>query len=446
MALDKYDFQNITKYMEEVKKKIPNYDYVVFASNRTADLFSTYERINNCPKFLNVVNYHRIDVIGKDFKDKKVLLVIDVTLTTSTITRVYKRIEKYSPKVLEAFALFNTIKKPDYFYFMTGKSISRIKYCGLNEVCEFSNKVNQYIHFNKQPANSFRYAFEVPSYCVSDTDKLKEESIDAKKAIMHSNEYPYGEEPVIYAYTKVKEYPFVKYAYFKVYPRNKDSKVILPYIILEDFYIKDLKNIWDSIWKNDQTLDSISHIKTHKDIYKVLTQIVAYMFLKDVYGDVKFTYQETERTFGENFDIFLSEKLRENALEIIKENYCRVHVTYKEGRMMNCIEDEIAKEEVTEANLIDTIYMYFSAVLFEQDADFNDIQKDICEYYSITASIAEKQRYRLEPVSIEKLISAFPKELQNDAFVTMIYLEDCYMIETTLVENESTIYSAIRLK
>ena len=440
-------FKKITECMEEVVKKTPDYDYVVLASNRTADLFSTYEKINNCPKFLNVVNYHRIDAIGEGFKDKKVLLVIDVTLTTSTITRIYKRIEKYSPKVVEAFALYNTILKPDYFYFMTGKSISRIKYCGMNEVCEFSNTVNKYIHFNKQPANSFRYSFEVPSDCISNTDKLKKESIDAKKAIMHSNEYPYGEEPVIYAYTKAKEYPFVKYAYFKVYPRNKDSKVVIPYVILETFDVKDLEDIWDKIWKYDETMSEIiMNIKTHKDIYKVLTQVVAYMFLKDVYSNIKLAYPETERTFGENFDNILSENLKETVLEIIKKSYCRAHASYREGRMENCIEDEIVKKEITEENLIDTIYMYFSAVLFEQDSDFMDIQNSICEYYNVTAEIKEKQRYRLEPVSIEKLISAFPKELQNDAFVTMIYLEDCYMIETTAVENESIIYSAIRLK
>lgn len=293
------------------------------------------EKIKSC-----AISSQKVNVLGQDIENKKVLLLDDVMIHGHALHELYKTTESYNPDILDTLVLIRNIEWPDYYFSSTKKEYYYVEKLLNYEWRKISNLIIKYLHHQGHSYTSYVYGIET-------LNSIIDESIEEKNALIEIpldfneletyQEYKMDRYPQYYSVRNFN-YNFIDQVLIRRYKPSKDNdkSIIVPYIQLKDMNEETLNTIWDNLCKTENTINKLSDFISIEDRYKVLTAICCICLYQKLFGSISNFNNIVDRSFKSDFLKVISDDIFNDIFDIIQNSYTAIETDNRDLLMSNC--------------------------------------------------------------------------------------------------------------
>ena len=268
------------QYLREILENKKNYDYIIFVTRKSFDLLKAYKKTNNVNTTAKLCSSKAINIIGKDFKDKKILIIDDILIHGKALYSLKSQItECYSPAVVD-LSVF--MQKYD-------------QYDAANTVFEL-NCQNEYLSYESEWKRVTEYLVEIfhdenvpyTSYVLDmDIEDIDDKDVSSLVRRFRAEEIKHKDLSFNFFVAfddNVKENikNIIQLSVLRIYYSKKLKKLTLsPYVQLNDINNNGVSNMWDNLNNKINTLSPKCHSLSDVEIVRALTACLSVAVWED---------------------------------------------------------------------------------------------------------------------------------------------------------------------
>lgn len=268
------------QYLRKILKNENNYDYIIFVTRKSFDLLKAYKKTNNVNTTAKLYSSKAINIIGKDFKDKKILIIDDILIHGKALYSLKSQItECYSPAVVD-LSVF--MQKYD-------------QYDAANTVFKL-NCQNEYLSYESEWKRVTEYLVEIfhdenvpyTSYVLDmDIEDIDDKDVSSLVRRFRAEEIKHKDLSFNFFVAfddNVKENikNIIQLSVLRIYYSKKLKKLTLsPYVQLNDINNNGVSNMWDNLNDKINTLSPKCRSLSDVEIVRALTACLSVAVWED---------------------------------------------------------------------------------------------------------------------------------------------------------------------
>lgn len=268
------------QYLREILENKNNYDYIIFVTRKSFDLLKAYKKTNNVNTTAKLCSSKAINIIGRNFKDKKILVVDDILIHGKALYSLKSQItECYSPAVVD-LSVF--MQKYD-------------QYDAANTVFEL-NCQNEYLSYESEWKRVTEYLVEIfhdenvpyTSYVLDmDIENIDDKDVSSLVRRFRAEEINHKDLSFNFFVAfddNVKENikNIIQLSVLRIYYSKKLKKLTLsPYVQLNDINNNGVSNMWDNLNDKINTLSPKCRSLLDVEIVRALTACLSVAVWED---------------------------------------------------------------------------------------------------------------------------------------------------------------------
>ncbi len=387
---------SIHTFAGRLAEYVSQYDYIVATTRRcfcllvSLCLSKEFDGSIDTEALRKIVTSQSINIRGKNFEGKKVLICDDIMIHGQSVLMLYNDIKEYHPSELNVFVMLRNIETPDYFKYKTKINYDVVDMVSDQTWRHFSSSIVQFIHDNSVLYISYIYGFKLSKEILSITiEKYKNNlhKIDIDKETFRESNYSSGCEPCYYLIDNINEIlgienslDCIRYAALRVYNNPfDDSCWVVPYVELKDLYVDGLKELWGQLTNNS----NLGDISNSSDVFKALTAILSWSIYVKMFGKDS-QLEETayiDRSYFDGFTSCIKEIDVELLLNLTMKHLVVCDEETAEDRldsiMLNVLHEKKFLEKLEKQNVLLGLDSYFALVSAEEDRRFKEMSAEI---------------------------------------------------------------------
>lgn len=262
------------QYFIEILENKSKYDYIIFVTRKSFDLLKVFKRNHDIETSANIFSSKAIDIIGKDFNGKKVLIVDDILIHGKALYSLKNKIEKhYLPSRVD-LSVF--IQKYD-------------QYDAANTVFNL-NCYNKYLSYASEWNRVTEYLVEIfhdanipyTSYVLDmDIEGVENEDFfeivkNLKAQKIEHKDFPFSFYISIDNCVDSRIRNIVQLSVLRIYYNENSKKLTLsPYVQLDDLNSDDISRKWNILIDRISNLNQKCHFLSSVEITRSLTAIIS---------------------------------------------------------------------------------------------------------------------------------------------------------------------------
>lgn len=268
------------QYLREILENKKNYDYIIFVTRKSFDLLKAYKKTNNVNTTAKLCSSKAINIIGRNFKDKKILIIDDILIHGKALYSLKKYItECYSPAVVD-LSVF--IQKYD-------------QYDAANTVFEL-NCQNKYLSYESEWKRVTEYLVEIfhdenvpyTSYVLDmDIEDIDDKDVSSLVCNFQAEEIQHRDLSFNFfvafdddAKENIKN--IIQLSVLRIYYSEKLKKITLsPYVQLNDINNNGVSDMWNNLNDKINTLSLKCRSLSDVEIVRALTACLSVAVWED---------------------------------------------------------------------------------------------------------------------------------------------------------------------